>query len=100
VVGLSENGSVDPLASGFPTLRAVLWKEGAINDLGAFAGGNTSLAYAVNSRGQVVGFAQNGISDVVSLGAFFVGLPTTTQTRAFLWHNGAMQEAVLQLPME
>ena len=40
----------------------------------------------MNSRGEVVGFAVNGVPDDSSI----VGFPT--QTRAFRWQNGAMQD--------
>ena len=35
--------------------HAVLWKNGKIIDLGLFEGGQT-FAYAINTRGQIVGF--------------------------------------------
>ena len=86
IAGLSENGEIDPTVPGFPELRAVLWKHGKITDLGTLEGGYESLAAAVNSRGQVVGFADNAVPDDYSI----VGLPT--QTRAFLWQRGTMQD--------
>ena len=87
--GVSQNGEIDPLIDGFPEFRAVLWKDGTIRDLGTLEGGYESLANAVNSRGQVVGFATNLVPDPFSLAApGFV----TTQTRAFLWQNGTMQD--------
>ncbi len=86
IAGLSENGEIDPLISGFPELRAVLWQNGEITDLGTLEGGNESVANAVNSRGQVVGLALNTIQDANSM----VGLGF--QTRAFLWQNGIMQD--------
>lgn len=90
IAGLSENGKTDPLFFGFPELRAVLWHNGTITDLGTLPeGGFESGANAVNSRGQVVGFAMNTIPDSSSMQGpgFF-----PTQTRAFLWQNGAMQD--------
>jgi probable HAF family extracellular repeat protein len=86
IAGLSENGEIDPTVPGFPELHAVLWKHGKITDLGTLEGGYESLAAAVNSRGEVVGVADNGVPDDYSI----VGLPT--QTRAFRWQNGAMQD--------
>jgi probable HAF family extracellular repeat protein len=83
IVGVSENGEIDPLISGFPENRAVLWQEGSITDLGTLPeGGYESFANAVNSRGQVVGLAENTTPDLNSLAGpgFF-----PTQTRAFIW---------------
>src|SRR5205823_4581434 len=54
-------------------------------DLGTLEGGNESFATAVNSRRQVTGWSLNAIPDTFS----FVG---TTQTRAFVWQHGAMQD--------
>jgi probable HAF family extracellular repeat protein len=90
VAGVSENGEIDPLIPGWPELRAVLWREDGITDLGTLpSGGYESFATAVNSRGQVVGEALNTVPDDFSMVApgFF-----TTQTRAFLWQNGTMQD--------
>jgi probable HAF family extracellular repeat protein len=84
IVGLSENGMIDPLFN-FPEFRAVLWKNGVIKDLGTLEGGYESVANAINNRGQVVGFATNTIPDPFS----FFGV---TQARAFLWQKGAMQD--------
>src|SRR5260370_11041300 len=86
IAGLSQNGETDPLFPGFPEFRAVLWTNGQIANLGTLPeGGYESLANAVNSRGQVVGLATNTIPDDFSLFG-------TTQTRAFLWQSGLMQD--------
>jgi probable HAF family extracellular repeat protein len=90
IIGNSQNGEIDPLFSGFPENRAVLWQNGTIVDLKTLPeGGFESFASSVNSRGQVVGFALNTVADPYSLAApgFF-----PMQTRAFLWQNGAMQD--------
>lgn len=95
IVGFSENGLIDPLL-GVPEIRAVLWtKEGKIIDLGTLEGGNESFATAVNDREQVAGFALNTIPDPFSMNpCAIVGTcePNFTQTRAFLWEHGAMQD--------
>src|SRR5579864_5732915 len=52
VAGLSQNGAIDPLL-GVPEINAVLWKDGAIVNLGTIEGGYESNAFAVNDRGQV-----------------------------------------------
>ncbi len=86
VVGAAQNGETDPLVPGLPELRAVLWRNATITDLGTLPeGGFESIAAAVNSRGQVVGLASNTIPDPNSMVALF-------QTRAFLWQNGVMQD--------
>ena len=86
IAGFSQNGEIDPLNPDLLEIRAVLWKHGKITDLGTLEGGYESEAFAVNARGQVVGAATNGIPDPSSI----VGV--STQVRAFLWQNGAMQD--------
>ncbi len=103
VAGISENGQLDPLYAGLPQIRAVLWQQGAIIDLGTLPeGGYQSEANAVNCSGQVVGAALNTIPDPNSMqqlpdsigpGAFWLWggfVPYLYQTRAFIWdkHEG------------
>jgi probable HAF family extracellular repeat protein len=86
IAGYSENGETDPSVPGLPEIRAVLWKNAEIQDLGTLPrGGYESQANAVNSRGQVVGGATNTTPDIYSL----LG---GTETRAFLWQNGVMED--------
>jgi probable HAF family extracellular repeat protein len=68
---------------GFTEVRAVLWKNGGIKDLGTL-GGKHSQATAINDRGQVIGWALNAIPDS------FSGLGT--EQRAFLWQDGVMRD--------
>jgi probable HAF family extracellular repeat protein len=87
IVGASENGETDPL-TGLPEFRAVLWQAAQITDLSTLPGGFESLAWAINNRGRVVGFATNTILDPYSYFYFqFLGSSTGTQTRAFSWDN-------------
>jgi probable HAF family extracellular repeat protein len=91
IAGGSENGLVDP-ATGVNEIHAIVWNDGRIEDLGTF-GGNFSVAASLNSRGQVAGFALNGISDPFSMFAVVLGGPSAgTQTRAFLWEDGHMED--------
>jgi probable HAF family extracellular repeat protein len=84
--GVGDNGQMDPLA-GIPQIRSVLWgHDGNITDLGALPGAYFANTSALNSRGEVVGFALNTIPDPYSL----AGLGY--QTRAFYWKNGVMQD--------
>lgn len=85
VAGFSENGLIDPL-TGQPEGVAVLWNDGKATDLGTLPGGTESLAGVVNSQGQVAGFSSNDIPDAFSIAGF------PTQTRAFLWQKGVMQD--------
>jgi probable HAF family extracellular repeat protein len=90
IVGSSQNGQIDPLFSGFPEQHAVIWRDGAIKDLGTLPeGGYESVGFSGNNDGQVVGFALNTTPDPYSLAAPGF-LPT--QTRAFLWREGRMHD--------
>jgi probable HAF family extracellular repeat protein len=88
IIGGSENGVIDP-NNGFPSQNAVVWKHGQIMNLGTLKGGHESGANAINNRGQIVGFSDNDVPDPFS---FFSFLGLVTQTRAFLWEDGIMQD--------
>lgn len=91
-VGGSTNGAIDPL-TGMLAAVAVLWADGQIINLGTLGSGYESGANAINDRGQVVGGATNAIPDPFSIFYFqFLGFSSGTQTRAFLWQNGHMQD--------
>jgi probable HAF family extracellular repeat protein len=97
-IGSSENGLVDPLIN-FPELEPVVWKDGGIIDLGTF-GGTFGQANAINDRGQVAGFATNaipvpfqaGIPVSIAAVGCDVDLPVPTESRAFIWDGGAIQD--------
>jgi probable HAF family extracellular repeat protein len=87
IAGNSES-DFDPILGGNP-LHAVVWEDGEIHDLGTF-GGSASLAIDVNNRSQVIGLALTSTFDPFPV----PGLPEVTigtQTQAFLWQNGHMQ---------
>jgi probable HAF family extracellular repeat protein len=89
IAGNAQNGEEDPFVSGLGQSRAVLWKSGKIIDLGTLEGGYESTIASVNSKGQAVGFSMNTVPDDFSLVApgFY-----PTQTRAFLWRHGVMED--------
>jgi probable HAF family extracellular repeat protein len=84
----------DGLKSGFSILpdgsqHAVLWRLGAITDLGnPGLGGPNSAAYGINRRGQVSGLAETADSD--PNGEDFCGFGTHLVCRPFVWDNGIM----------
>lgn len=84
VAGNSENDQIDPLLGVFQ-IRAVLWRNHQIIDLGTL-GGYESATMGLNNLGQVVGFASNRVPDPYS----FYGIGT--QARAFLWEKGVMRD--------
>jgi uncharacterized membrane protein len=93
VAGQSLDNTFDSV-TGLPAPLAVLWKDSKIYNLGTL-GGNQSGAGAVNDRGEVVGAALNMTPDPFPsrfpyLDFFFFG--NGTESHAFLWRNGTMQD--------
>jgi probable HAF family extracellular repeat protein len=93
ITGNSENGQTDPANFDLPELRAVLWKDGHIRDLGTL-GGSTSVSQAINDRGQITGLALNEVPDPFSYYyqfayclAFQICPPNPTETRGFVWNE-------------
>jgi probable HAF family extracellular repeat protein len=83
--GVSTTGELDPI-TGFPIAHAVVWVKGQIFDLGTLSGGYESGATAINDKGQIAGIASNLAPDENSL------FELRTQTRAFVWEHGVMQD--------
>lgn len=81
VAGNASNSIIDPLGSGYPESRAVLYQGGKVLDLGTL-GGYESASTAIDSRGTVVGFAANAIPDPIF----------GQQLRAFRWQDGVMRD--------
>jgi len=101
IVGISDTADDNPLgeafscwpffASGTPSrkiCRGFRWANGAMTPLPPFPGGYDSYATAANNRGQVVGWAENGVHDPTCDPAFQI-----LQFRAVIWGpDGEMQE--------
>jgi probable HAF family extracellular repeat protein len=86
IVGLSENGEIDPF-TGSQSVHGVSWKHGEeITDLGTLKGGYESIASAANNAGEVIGYANNTILDPYSLAGM------GSQTRAVAWWNGEIHD--------
>jgi probable HAF family extracellular repeat protein len=83
VVGESLNTVPDPFLFGFQ-VRAFLWQNGAMQDLGTLGTGTDAFAYYINERGQVAGtsFTNTTINPVT-------GTPTQDP---FLWENGTLTD--------
>jgi len=75
IAGFAETSTKDPLGEAFclgltffgfndgATCLGFLWQDGVMAPLPPLAGGNNSQAEDVNNKGQVVGFAENGVRD-------------------------------------
>jgi probable HAF family extracellular repeat protein len=101
IVGISDTNDDNPLgeafscwpffAPGVPTrkiCKGFRWEKGLMTALPPFPGGYNSYATAANNRGQIVGWAENGVHDSTCNPLFQV-----LQFRALIWEpNGEMRE--------
>src|SRR5438874_3903241 len=101
VVGISDTADDNPLGEAFSCwpffapftpngkiCKGFRWEKGVMTPLPPFAGGYNSYATAANNRGQIVGWAENGVHDPSCDPAFQI-----LQFRAVIWsRNGEMQE--------
>jgi probable HAF family extracellular repeat protein len=91
-VGLAETSVPDPNGEdvcGFGTqltCRPFIWQAGQMSALPTL-GGNNGQASAINSRGQVVGVAENSTPDSTC-----VDTNQVFQTKPVIWNNGVPQE--------
>ena len=88
----ADNFSCYPFfATGSPTgkvCKGFRWANGVMTALPPFSGGINSYATAVNNRGEIVGWAENGVQDPTCNTAV-----QTLQFRAAMWEpDGTMRE--------
>jgi probable HAF family extracellular repeat protein len=79
--GLSDSGKVVGMAPAGARVRAFLWENGQLKDLGTLPGFQHSAALGINAAGQVTGLADEGQT----------GRPER-RIHAFLWERGAMRD--------
>jgi len=101
VVGISDTADDNPLGEAFSCwpffapftpngkiCKGFRWEKGVMTPLPPFPGGYDSYATAANNRGQIVGWAENGVHDSTCDPAFQV-----LQFRAVIWGpKGEMRE--------
>jgi len=91
LAGIAETGQANPLGedwscalANFPTITnqicmGFLWQNGVMSALAPLAGGLDSYASGINNRGQVVGWAENGVHETTCL------TPQVLQFEAVIW---------------
>jgi probable HAF family extracellular repeat protein len=88
---VSETADADPLAEnfcGFNTgliCRAAMWRNGRISPPLATLGGNNGAAFTLNSQGQLVGVAEDGVKDSSCIH------PQQGHFQAVTWVGGLIQ---------
>lgn len=105
IVGISDTNDDNPIGGAFhdyfscwpffapatPTgkiCKGFRWVNGRMTPLPPFPGGFSSYATAVNNRGEIVGWAENGVQDPTCQTVF-----QTLEFRAVVWEpDGTMQE--------
>jgi probable HAF family extracellular repeat protein len=90
-VGLSEVADTDPF-TGWPSMHAVLFKDGHVVDLGTLPGGHEALALGIDAHGQVSGFSANATADPFANDFFGPDTAWSRQIRTFVWHDGVMRD--------
>jgi probable HAF family extracellular repeat protein len=97
IVGITETRDLNPLGedwscalANFPTITnhicfGFAWQDGAMSPLPPLAGGLDSHAAGINNRGQIVGWAENGVHESTC------APPQALQFEAVIWGPGSTQ---------
>ena len=83
---------LDPNAKG----HALLFKDGAVTDLGVLSGDKSSAALGINNAESVVGFSSSSVPDISLILAPLIETASTNQ-HAFLYSNGTLYDLTRQL---
>jgi probable HAF family extracellular repeat protein len=104
IVGIAELDEADPNGETFSCApffgtpatgnicRGFLWRDDVMIGLDPFAGGTHSYAAGINNRGQIVGWAENGIEDSTCVA------PQILQFHAALWDAKSPEAPPRDLP--
>jgi probable HAF family extracellular repeat protein len=102
LAGIAETGELDPLPeywscalANFPTItgqicQGFIWQNGVMSALAPLSGGHNSYASGINNRGQVVGWAENGVHETTCTP------PQVLQFEPVIW--GPKLGEITQLP--
>ncbi|HEX6496005.1 MAG TPA: hypothetical protein VF018_11010, partial [Acidobacteriaceae bacterium] len=85
IAGFGDDGLTDPF-TGTPDLVPLAWQGRKLIEIGTL-GGSFGFPNGINNRGEIVGVALNAVPDDFSM----LGLGPT-ETRAFLWREGALKD--------
>jgi probable HAF family extracellular repeat protein len=90
VAGAFLNTIPDPFSFFGLQLRAFLWRNGVMEDLGTLGTGTDAVAYFINERGQVAGNSFTNTTPNPNNGPYCP--PNVPTQDPFLWENGKMTD--------